>query len=142
MQPSSSSPFPVILHYSTEGSKFWAQFQIRLSQALCRLEAGCQGGVWLAAQAEPGMLKIILGSPGSEKDGGVLLVQLRLSCWRGIVLEFADRLEQIASALPCRKSREQDCPGRMRAWAELEWKSSEMRSMMDFGVPSHPCRSG
>lgn len=48
------------------------------------------------------MLKITLGSPGSEKDGGVLLVQLRLSCWRGIVLEFADRLDRIASALPCR----------------------------------------
>lgn len=90
MQPSSPSPFSAVPHHSTEGNKFWARFQIRLSQALCRLEAGCQGGVWLAAQAEPGMLKITLGSPGSEEDAGVPLVGLRLSRWRGIVLEFAD----------------------------------------------------
>jgi len=42
----------------------------------------------------------------------------------------------------CRKSGQKDCPGRMRVWAELEGKSSELRSTMVFGVPSHPCRSG
>lgn len=36
------------------------------------------------------MLKITLGSPASEEDAGVPLVGLRLSRWRGIVLEFAD----------------------------------------------------
>lgn len=51
----------VILYYSTDSNKFWSWIQIRFSQILSRLGAGCQGSVSFVIQSKAMMLKIITG---------------------------------------------------------------------------------
>lgn len=57
-------PLSAVLHYSRDSSKFWAWFQIRFSQTLCHLEAGCQVSVWFPTRSKVVMQKIIAGDMG------------------------------------------------------------------------------